>query len=168
MFLLLLSALAWGQDSGVNDCSSWGEILPEEADPLFLGQSIEMFVSGGSQGCGDVESCTWTIEDSSGESLDGLSSTTGSPVEWTTPDWIEDCQELNAKVFLSCPSLEDPSAEVGDSLSLVVQCSDADKNELFGARGWEIQGGGCSSDKSWALLFFPALLLRIRKRSARV
>lgn len=148
--LLLLSTADAGRD-----CSSWGEISPEEPPPLYLGESYTLYVSGGPQ-CGDVETCTWWIDEFNG--LGELTPTSGSPVSYTPPDVLESCIPVSFQLFLSCT--DDSTL---DSVDLTILCTEEDKAALLDQEGASIAGGGCGNIDA-AFLLFPLAALPLRRR----
>lgn len=151
--LLLLSAAEAGRD-----CSSWGEISPAEPAPLSLREASTLYVSGGSQ-CGDVETCTWWLDEFNG--VGGLSPSTGSPVEYNAPGSLESCIPVSFQLFLSCTD-----GATLDSVDLTIECSAEDKAALLDGEDASIAGGGCGEITS-AFLLLPLLILPRRCRRKR-
>ncbi len=151
--LLLLSAA-----EAARDCSSWGEISPAEPPPLYLGESYALYVSGGSQ-CGDVDSCSWWIDEFNG--VGGIAPQSGSPVDYNAPGELESCIPVSFQLFLSCTD-----GATLDSVDMTIQCTAEDKEELLGSEPASLAGGGCGEITS-AFLLLPMVVLPLRRRRAR-
>ena len=152
--LLLLSASV-GVVQAASDCSSWGEISPEEPTPLFLGESLTLRVSGGAD-CGDVSTCSWWLDEFNG--IGGLTPQSGSPVDYNAPGALESCIPVSFQLFLSCTD-----GATLDSVDMTVQCTAEDKAALLAEDDASIAGGGCGKITS-SLLFLPWLFLPFRRR----
>ena len=153
VLLLLLSTADAGRD-----CSSWGEISPDEPPPLYLGESYTLYVSGGPQ-CGDVDTCSWWLDEFNG--LGQLSPGSGSPVSYTPPNQLDSCIPVSFQLFLSCTD-----GTTLDSVDITILCSEEDKAALLEGDGASIAGGGCGEITS-AFLILPLLALPMRRRRDR-
>jgi hypothetical protein len=149
-FLSIQSAFA--QDSGDSAlCDLWGQIEPDSISNVNLGETYKFFIGG--QNCGDSAQCNWSMDPSD---VATLSDTTGSPVDWTAPEELQDCISEEVRLILDCPSL-DGTGTLNDETTLVVSCTLAEKESLIGSQDWTIDGGGCGT-RTAAFLAFPLLL----------
>lgn len=149
-FLSIQSAFA--QDSGDSGlCDSWGQIEPDTISNANLGETYKFHIGG--QNCGDSGQCNWSMDPSD---IGSLSASSGSPVEWTAPQTLEDCISEEMRLLLECPAL-DGGGTVNDEITLVLSCTLAEKEALIGSQDWTIDGGGCGT-RSAALLMLPFLL----------
>lgn len=153
--LLFMTALLFTSQAKAQDCTSWGVISPEDPPPLFLGQSYTFYVSGGSA-CGDASECLWWLDEFN--SVGTLSAETGSPVEYTAPDTLQNCIPVSFQMFLSCPD-----ASAIDAVEITAQCTEEDKAALLDSSEATVAGGGCT-DPSSAVVLLPLLLVPIRRR----
>ena len=136
------------------DCDSWGEIRPADPPPLYLEEDYTFYVSGGSR-CGDVESCTWWVDEFNGTG--GLVPESGSPVVYNAPGELESCIPISFQIFLSC-------SDVGtlDSVEMTLQCTAEDKEALLDEETASIAGGGCG-EITVAVMLVPLLGLSRRR-----
>lgn len=137
-------------------CETWGQVSPDERI-VYVGETVTFYVSEGTDpDCGDVDRCQWSVDDG----LGSLSATSGSPVDWTAPDALDDCLPVSLRVYAECPGVA-----VGSSL-LDLRCTDEALDELKASRGSTIAGGGCGTPPSSAALILPLIGLagRLRRR----
>ena len=141
-------------------CATWGEITPESTS-LVLGDSKEFFISGG-DACGDVDACTWWLDENEG--LGELSAESGSPVEWFSPETLEDCQQAVFRLYVECPAVDGGGSQIDDA-EITLNCTEDDKSDLREQQAeTSVGGGGCLSPQVVAsLLFIPAFGLRRRR-----
>lgn len=151
--IMLLAAPA----AQAQDCSTWGTINPgTEPDDLLRGEEYLFYVGGG-RTCGDVTACEWWLDEDN--AIGTLLETNGSPVTYTAPAADGDCTTVSFQIFLMCED-EDPSI---DSLSLTVQCSQEDRDNLLSQPGSTVSGGGCTEPSQLGALL-PLLWLPFRRR----
>lgn len=133
-------------------CEDWGQISPEEAI-VYVGETFTFYVVEGSdQSCGDVDRCAWSVDDDQGT----LSSTRGSPVDWTAPQELDDCLPVTLRVYVECPGVPAGSSTID------LRCTDEELEALRASRGSTLSGGGCGTSASAALLL-PLFGLRRRR-----
>ena len=130
-------------------CAGWGEIAPSEPPPLYLGQSFDLRVGGGSSSaCGDVDTCVWWMDEFNG--VGAIAPDKGSPVAYTAPDALDDCIPVSFQVFASCAD-----GETQDSVQITVQCTAEEKASLLGRAGSTVGGGGCGTSGAATVLAWP-------------
>lgn len=152
--LLLLAAPA----AHAQDCASWGTINPgPDPDELLRGEEYLFYVGGG-RACGDTSACEWWLDEDN--AIGVLRQTSGSPVTYVAPAADDDCTTVSFQLFLLCQDL-DPSV---DSLTLTVQCSQEDRDELLAQPGSTVAGGGCTEPSQLGFLLLPLLWMPLRRR----
>lgn len=146
--LLALSGLARAA------CEDWGQVSPEERI-VYVGETVTFYIVDGTEReCGDVDRCQWSVDDGQGS----LSTSSGSPVDWTAPDALADCLPVSLRIYAECPGVATGSA------LLDLRCTDADLEELKASRGSTIAGGGCGTPPAAAALLLPLVGLLGRRR----
>lgn len=134
------------------DCEAWGQIDPAEK-VVYVGESATFRICNSDEG--DVDACSWDLS----TDLGTLSASTGSPVDWTAPDSLEDCLSIEFSLIASC---QDPSST--GTAAVELRCNDEQLEELRAQRGSTIAGGGCGATSVAGLL---ALGLGLSSRSSR-
>lgn len=164
---LLLAAVLAGPaaaDTGAGDCSTWGQITPDQRDTAF-GEFVTFRISGG-PGCGDVDTCSWWSDGNQGDFI----TNTGSPVSWRAPSDYADCVTLEFRVWASCTD----GNTTGYS-DVTVRCTHEQLAGVQESRDAVVTGGGCSGPTTGStggtggttgagLLLLPWLGLRRRRR----
>ena len=157
MTMILLSFLATAQA----ECENWGQIAQDNAQTLYLEDSLTLSVADAE--CGDLDSCLWEILSPSNGG--DLSSSTGEQTVYTPPSELSNCQAITVEVSLTCNDLSGQYA-VDDQIDIQVQCSDDDLASLTGPSSWKPSGGGCNSPQYSFFLLLP-LLIRRKKINKR-
>lgn len=139
-------------------CEDWGQVSPDEK-VVYVGETVTFYVAEGSdRSCGDTDNCAWSVDDDLGE----LSSSKGSPVDWTAPDSLTDCLPISLRIYVQCPG------EATGSGTIDLKCTDEQRDALLATRGSTIAGGGCqTSGSAAALLLLPGAALGLRRRRAQ-
>lgn len=142
------SPVAHAVDTGIADCSTWGEITPDVRDTYF-GEFVTFRVSGG-RSCGDVDTCSWWSDGNQGDFLQ----TSGSPVTWRAPEDLSDCVTLELRVWASCTD-----GNTTGSSTVSVRCTHDQLDEVKSNRDAQLSGGGCNGPLAPSDSSVPALLL---------
>ena len=153
--------LLWSLTARAEDCDDWGQVTPEER-VVYVGETITLYVvAGNTLACGDVDQCTWSVDDELGT----LSATTGSPVDWTAPDTLTDCLPIALRVYVQCPGVATGASEID------LRCTDEELEALRASRGSTVAGGGCGTSGTSAAALLPFVLAtslrRTRSRPSR-
>lgn len=134
-------------------CDDWGQLSPSEK-VVYVGETATFYIlKGTDRSCGDSASCVWSVDNDQGS----LSATSGSTVDWTAPDALEDCLPIDLRIYAECPGVATGSS------TITLRCTDADLSALKASRGSTVAGGGCGTPSSGAPLLLLPLLLRRRR-----
>lgn len=144
------------------DCSEWGTIDPgPDPDALFIEETYRFFVGAGGGACGDIESCSWSLDEAN--AVGDLLQTTGSPVQYQAPDTLDGCTPVSFQLLLICEGAD------SDAINMTVQCTAEAKAALLSAPGSTVAGGGCTQPVDLSVVL-PGMLIPFwfrRMRSAR-
>jgi len=135
-------------------CATWGEITPESTS-LVLGDSKEFFISGG-DACGDVDACTWWLDENEG--LGELSAESGSPVEWFSPETLEDCQQAVFRLYVECPAVDGGGSQIDDA-EITLNCTGCPCTTRWLAGACTTSGNATTSKLALPLRSIPTGLL---------
>jgi hypothetical protein len=159
-----LMLIASGPAAAQDDCLDWGEIAEDDGTNVSIlagDDAFEMKISDSDCDGADTSTCEWSLAmpglDDLLSDCDGNEESSGSPVCYLPPEYLEDCQAATQQVRVTCTQLDGDGTTSGSiNFSLHDHSPECTVNA-------SVSGGGCisptSSGQSAAWLLLPLLSL---------